>query len=451
MHERIPADGMLITEDTRLAPGVYHLPRGITIAADGVTLDGTGALLIGPDHTGSGISASGRRDITIRGVSLSGYTHGIRLDDCENAVIENIRARDTAEIEGIDTFLYLWHPIEQVYSGAILLHNVTGGVIRDCDLQHQMNGVLLYGCSGVAVERNNASFNSGWGIYLASASDNVIQDNRFDFCNRVYRRPEDGSIRAEADTAGIVLVYGSSRNRFLRNSCLCSGDGIFVAGYDHKGQQGPCNNNLFEDNDCRLSSNNAIESTFSRGNIFRRNDCSRSNYGMWMGYSWDNVIEDNVVEFNRWAGIAIEHGFQFTIRNNQVRLNTGDGIRLWTRGGPVVAHWPGHEVSYDFVLENNVIEANGTGFHGYTGPETTGQECHNYHLRGNTIRDNRVGVRLARVRDCSVENNTFESNIERALWLEGQPGVTVGGNRFEGNAADVVETGSTGEGPAPRW
>jgi len=42
----IPVDGMVITEDTTFAPGVYPLRQGITIGADGVTLDGGGALLV---------------------------------------------------------------------------------------------------------------------------------------------------------------------------------------------------------------------------------------------------------------------------------------------------------------------------------------------------------------------------------------------------------------------
>lgn len=432
-----PTDGMIITGDTRLAPGVHVLPHGLTIAADNVTLDGTDAWLVSPQHTGVAVRAEGRHGVTVRGLNISGYHHGLRFDRCQDVTIEGVRVRNTAEIEGIDTFLYLWHPIEEVYSGAILLHEVRGGILRGCDLQHQMNGVLLYGCSELLIEENNASFNSGWGLYLSASSDNVVQGNRFDFCNRVYRRPESGAIRVEADAAGIVLVYGSSRNRFLRNSCLCGGDGIFVAGYDHKGNQGPCNDNLFEENDCRLSSNNAIESTFSRGNIFRRNDCSQSNYGMWMGYSWENVIEDNVIEENRKVGIAVEHGFDFVIRRNRIRLN-GEGVRLWTRGGPVVAHWPGHEVSHSFTLEDNLIEGNGTGFAGYTGPETTDRECHNYHLRGNLIRDNRVGVRMARVRDCTVANNEFTGNVESALWLEGEAGVQVAENRFVSNARDIA-------------
>src|SRR5690349_1856143 len=303
----IPVDGMVITEDTTFAPGIYPISKGLTVGANGITIDGTGTLLVDQTRKGVALHAENRQQITVKGLAISGFYHGIRFDHCQDITIDHVGSRDTDEIEGIDEFLYLWRPIEEAYSGGILLNDVKVGVVKNCDLQHQMNGLLMYSCSNLIVENNNASFNSGWGIYMSASNENMIRDNRLDFCNRVYRRPENGSIRVEADAAGIVMVISSCRNKILRNSCLCGGDGIFVAGCTPDGNKTSCDDNLFEDNDCRLSPNNAIESTFSRGNIFRRNDCSRSNYGFWMGYSWDNVLEDNHVEFNRWAGIAIEH------------------------------------------------------------------------------------------------------------------------------------------------
>ncbi len=49
----IPEDGMKITRDTTLKPGVYFLPNGIEVGADNITLDGNGALLIGSDFKGA--------------------------------------------------------------------------------------------------------------------------------------------------------------------------------------------------------------------------------------------------------------------------------------------------------------------------------------------------------------------------------------------------------------
>lgn len=434
----IPSDGMIIREDTQFAPGVFVLPNGLTIDVDNVHLHGENTLILSPEQTGVGIGAKGRKNIRVSGLRLSGYYHALRFDDCEDVTLEKLEVRGTYEIEGIDTFLYLWLPIEKVYGGAVLLNNVRGGAVRDCDLQHQMNGVLLYGCANLTVERNNASFNSGWGVYLYATNDSTVADNRLDFVNRMYRRPEDGSTRAEADTAAIVLVKASSRNQFLRNSCIAGGDGVFLCGYEHPGVISPCNDNLFEDNDCRLSPNNAIESTFSKGNIFRRNNCSRSNYGFWMGYSWENVLEDNIIEFNRFVGIAAEHAHDFTIRNNSIKLN-GEGVRLWTRGGAVVPYWKGFEVSYDMRLENNTFEANRLGFSGYTGDDVQDMQGHGYHLRGNTFTDNRVGAQFTRVDGCTLTENEFTGNVEAALRLINQPGVTLENNRYVDNRVDEDE------------
>jgi parallel beta-helix repeat protein len=429
---------MVITEGTRFAPGVYTLPSGLTIGADNVTIEGENTLLVSGVQEGIGIHARGRQNVTVRNLAISGFYHGLRFDECQHVTVENVKVRDTWEIEGINDFLYLWLPIEKVYGGAILLYRTRDAAIRTCDFQHQLNGVLLYQSERVTVEKCNASFNSGWGVYLSASNECVASDNQLDFCNRVYRRPEDGSIRVEADAAAIVLVKGSSRNQFLRNSCLCGGDGVFVAGYEHPGVFEPCNDNLFEANDCRLSPNNAIESTFSRGNIFRRNNCSRSNYGFWLGYSWDNVLEENEVEFSRWVGIAAEHAHGFVLRNNRIRLN-GEGVRLWTRGGGVLPYFPGYEVSYDFTLENNLIESNRIGFNAYTGAEMQGFECHDMHLRGNTIKDNRIGVQMERVKDCTVEANELTENLVAAIRLVGEPDVTIGSNTYAGNLADLID------------
>lgn len=437
-----PTDGMVITESTRLAPGVFVLPNGMTIGADNVTIEGDvegdGTLIVSPTTEHAAIKADGRQNVRVQNLSISGFYHGVRFDHCRDVFIENVKVRETWEVEGIDTFLYLWLPIDKVYGAAVLFHDVDGGSVKNCDLQHQLNGVLLYGSTNIRVEKNNASFNSGWGVYLSNANDCIVADNQLDFCNRVYRRPENGSIRVEADAAAIVMVKGSSRNRILRNSCLCGGDGIFVAGYEHPGVHESCSDNLFEDNDCRLSPNNAIESTFSRGNIFRRNDCSRSNYGFWMGYSWDNVLENNVIEFNRWVGIAAEHAHGFVIRNNQITLN-GEGVRLWSRGGGVIDYFPGYEVTYDVTFENNKIEGNRIGFNAYTGEVKGDQQVHDLTLTGNTIKNNRVGVQFERTTDVQLNGNDFADNVIAAVVVVGDTEIASGENQFSNNAAQTAK------------
>lgn len=61
MKNEIPVDGMVITRDTVFAPGVYVLPHGIEIAANDVTLDGNGAVIVGENFAGRGVSIHKRK------------------------------------------------------------------------------------------------------------------------------------------------------------------------------------------------------------------------------------------------------------------------------------------------------------------------------------------------------------------------------------------------------
>lgn len=422
----VPTNGMTITEDCTLASGLFHLPDGIKVASDNITVTGNNTTIVSDKQTGVAIAIKGQKNITIRDISIIGFYHGIHVNHSQNIKLENITVRGTQEIEGIETFLHLWLPIEKTYGGAILLHDCRDSQAIGCDVQHQMNGILLYDCQKITVERNNGSFNSGWGVYLSNTNDSIIQDNQFDFCNRVFKR-DNGTIRVEADAAGMVLVKGSSRNQFFRNSCLCGGDGIFLCGYEHPGKITPCNDNLFEENDCRLSPNNAIESTFSGGNIYRRNDCSRSNYAFWMGYSYDNILEENIVEFSRWAGIAIEHAYGFEIRRNRIHKN-GEGLRFFTRGGAVTDYFPNRRVTYNMTVEDNDFSENNIGFNAYTGDEINSEFCHDFVLRNNRFTDNRIGAQFKRVKSSTLEENTFTRNVIKAIQTDNEDDLTLRDN-----------------------
>lgn len=440
MQEIAPINGMTIMQDSKLIAGTYVLPDGISIEGDDIQVVADGVHIIGKDHQARGITIKNSKNISLSGIAISTYFHGVYVENCEGISLKDLTIRDTHEIEGIDTFLYLWQNINEAYGGAIILHKVSRGSIKGCDVQHQLNGIQIYDSHHLIIESNNASFNSGWGVYLHASSDNLVQDNQLDFCNRLFRRPENGTIRAEADAAGIVMVQGSSRNRLLRNTCIGGGDGIFICGYQHPNIILPCNDNLIEGNDCRLSPNNAIESTFSKGNIFRKNDVSRSNYGLWMGYSWDNIVEENHVEFNRFVGIAIEHGHDFTIRQNTIQ-NNGEGVRLWLRGkrgDELLQYWAGYEAAYNFRLENNSFKSNRIGFNAYTPSHLLDQLCYGFHLKANTFDDNRIGAVFEQVKDCSVENNRFLNHVELALQLKSNSAVRVADNDYQGNVRDTA-------------
>src|SRR5690242_7736676 len=127
----VPKDGMVIGEDTTLKPGVYHLPNGLSIESDGVTLDGNGAVLVGANREGRGIRLEGRSGVTIKNVRLRDYYHGIHARACKSLILAGNQITSTSEVAPNTIFLDIWLGPEEAYGGAILLWEVSDSLIAE--------------------------------------------------------------------------------------------------------------------------------------------------------------------------------------------------------------------------------------------------------------------------------------------------------------------------------
>ena len=419
---------MVIREDAVLATGVYFLPHGLSVEADDVTLDGNGALLIGADRQGRGVRLNGRSGVTIRNLRLSHYYHGIHAWGCRGLSLFGNQITATAEVPPNTVFLDIWRGPDTAYGGAILLQEVTDSRVAENDLQHQQSGLLTYSCARLDVRRNVASYNSGFGFHLFRTSDSLFEENTADYCCRF--EPREGGRHyghMGADAAGFLAVYHSCGNVFRRNTARLGGDGFFLAGLTPGGEKAGCDHNLFEENDGSLSPNIAFEATFCRGNVFRDNYADRSNYGFWLGFSWDTVIENNRMLMNRQAGIAVENGHGFEVRGNTFQAN-GHGLLLWTRHVPTFAElFPENRTSCDWTVEGNTFTRNGKGIriagdqdHGIRAMplEAAGDPAgrpRDHSVRNNDIQDNRIGIELYRADNTVVEENILHRNVEANL------------------------------------
>jgi len=439
-----PEDAMVITEDTTLEPGIYLLPNGISIDADNVTLDCSGAVLIGANREGRGITCIGHSGVTIKGARIRDYYHGIYCRDCRDLLVTGCQITSTAEIEANTIFLDIWLPAESAYGAGIFLWNASDSRIEDNDLQHQMNGLLTYGCARLQVRRNNASYSSGYGIHLFGTCDSVFEDNYADYCCRWNKRTEalghEQLGHMGADATGFLIVSGSCRNVFRRNFARMGGDGFFLAGLAPGPIKLGSNDNLFEENDGSLSPNIAFEATFSSGNVFRNNYADRCNYGFWLGFSWDNVIENNRMVHNRQAGIAVENGHGMIVRGNEFHTNL-HGILIWTRKEESLREmFPDSMTSHDWTIERNTFIRNGRGIriaaeqdHGIrpVSEEARGtaeQRPRDHIIRRNQFQDNRIGVELVQADRTIVEGNTMNGNVEANFRLDDAGDSTIRNN-----------------------
>ncbi len=431
MKTVVPSDGMVIREDVAFASGVYHLPRGIVIGADGVTLDGNGALLVGADRTGVGVTLRGHNGVTVRNLRVQEYYHGIRAEDASGLTLVNNRITATAEVAPNTIFLDIWLTADSAYGGGILLQRIRDSQIINNDLQHQQNGLLTYHCAQLQVLRNQANYNSGYGIHLYGTCDSLFEANSADYCCRF--EPRDGGLHyghMGADATGFLAVAGSCRNVFRRNTARMGGDGFFLAGLTPDGAKLGCNDNLFEENDGSLSPNIAFEATFCQGNIFRKNYADRSNYGFWLGFSWNTTLEENRTIMNRQAGIAVENGHGFRVTGNTFQGN-GHGILLWSKYVEQFAGlFPQSLTSYAWEIEKNVFTRNGKGIriaadqdHGIRAmPENLCGKPelrpHHHSILSNDIQDNRVGIELTNTDHTRIEGNILHRNVEANLRQE---------------------------------
>ena len=425
-----PSDGMVIRSHTVFEPGTYFLPNGIRIASPGITVDGRGAVLVGSNRQGAAVTLQGTDGVTLRHLTLLDYRWGIYAEECSGLTLRGNRITDTAELAPNTVFLDIWLDERNAYGAAILLVDVHQCIVEENDLQHQQCGLLAYRCSNLEVRRNEANYNSGCGFYLSSTCESVFEDNSADYCCRFEPRP--GGLHyghMGADAAGFVAVRGSCRNRFLRNTARMGGDGFFLAGLAPDGTAAGCNDNLFEENDASLSPNIAFEATFCSGNIFRKNNANRSNYGFWLGYSWDTILEENQVLLNRQAGVAAENAHAIRVLSNAFQGN-GYGVLLWSRAAKeFLSQFPDALTSFEWLIEGNTFLSNGTGIriaadqdHGIrpAPPSENEEDTRPYHheIRRNNIQDNRIGISLLRCRHTIIEENTLNRNVEANIRTE---------------------------------
>ena len=412
-------DELVIRENTQLEPRIYVFPGGITIDADHVTLDGNGATIMGIDKTSSqGIRVSGRKDIVIKNLRVLNYYHGVSVQNSTGLEICDCTISLTTEIQSNTLFLDIWKPAADSYGGAIFLKQVTDANIHDNDLQHQMNGILSYQCKRLSVAKNLASYISGFGFHLFETCDSTFENNYADYCCRYYL--SDQSSHLGADAAGFLIVHKSCNNIFRKNYARLGGDGFFLAGLTPDGMDVGCNNNLFEENDASYSPNNAFEGVFSKGNIYRRNKANHSNYGFWLGFSSDGVIQENQIYNNRQAGIAVENGVHFEVVGNDIQNNT-HGILLWTRMYDFLKTLPNINVtSSDWRIERNRFIRNRKAIrivanqdHGVSplDRERSSVLPNDHRIQNNEILENIIGIDLEQVKDTQIGPNTMNNII----------------------------------------
>lgn len=411
--------GLKIGKSGTFRPGIYETlgSDGCEVTADHLLLDFSGVVLRG-GRLGGTVSAKGAqeiprefsydqqadpeeekrveglgyygtalilrnlKDVTVRGLSASGFELGVAVIDCENITLENCDF--TGNFHDPDCG---WN--EHGPKGGIYLLRSTGCTVRGCRANQVWNGLYLHQSHDCLVENNDFSHVSNMCVKMWNACRNRIENNNLSWGLRI--RP--GEVHAR-DSAGLLMDSGCCHNVVRGNDLTHGGDGIFVRVLNgwHSSY------NLFEDNDCSFANNNAIEA-WANHNTYVRNKANDSSYGFWLGGSDFTVLQENEACRNGIGfanapesfgncGIAVVNGSGNGLRicGNVVCENYGPGIAARFEKGRPVFHW---------VLDRNIIRGNRT--------------------RGNFVGH---GVYLKNAGNLVFSNNVIEDNEGKAVFRD---------------------------------
>lgn len=385
-------DNYNVSSNTHLIinPGTYNLSdpgndgllrlnnvKNVIIEGPGVTADGL-------TYGGYLIKMNNCRNITIRNFGLAKhFYYAVHAMNSDSIFIYNTNfSYNKVDSAG---WIDVWSDYQQALGGGVMLYNCHEGSIHNNTMQYQNDGVALYHCSGFELYENVFDWNTSFGIRMFFTDNCHIHHNQAAHINRPYTDPSD---------CAALLMIVSNNNLVEYNDLSWSGDGVFLGQYQYS--QIP-NNNQFYHNECSHSPHNAIEATFADGNIYKFNKCNYSHYGFWLGYSFNSIVDSNEVIGNYNSGIAIDRGFQNTIRGNVIQ-NNPIGIELWE----------------------------GSNIPGYQN-----QWSHDYLITGNIITGNTKGIHASKTERLVVKNNNLDYNRDAAIYFEGQSDHdTIEGNSF---------------------
>jgi len=276
---------------TRIYTLTQNVTEGLNIVEDSLTLDGNGHSVMGTGVLNSkGISLEFCRSVTVKNLTVEGFTTGIRL--------YNYHVSDENKRKGYNT-------------------------IKDNTISSCGAGINI-GASNLNTINNNTVSTCAYGIDLEGSSDNTLT------VNTVGSSSEAGIRLIQGFQGGTTV--GSNNNMLTSNAVSGSNIGISISSYS--------NGNSVSGNNVS-SNNDGIKIYMNSTNNTLTNNTASSNtrYAIFLHLAGNNILEYNTAKDNIGGiGLYLNASDGNILRNNTSSNNTvlytpnpqgGHGIRLY--------------------------------------------------------------------------------------------------------------------------
>jgi len=214
--------------DNRIYTLTKDVTEGLVITENNLTLDGAGYTVSGV-ASGPGVDLSGRTDVTIQNLNVTGCGHGIYLSLSNDCTVTD----NTVSTCVYGIYLSLSNDCTVTYNTAstcdygIWLTNSSGNILTgNTAWYNNDHGIGLSPLSdGNTLTENTASYNDRYGIYLNHSSSNVLSRNTAESNN----------------SCGIYLKESSNYNTIYNNNFIGNTTQAKVSTELHA----PCTDNVF--------------------------------------------------------------------------------------------------------------------------------------------------------------------------------------------------------------
>jgi parallel beta-helix repeat protein len=355
-----------------VVPGVYKLLDGadqagvVQISGSSFTVDFHGAKLVGPRAAGVGVKITDAKNVTIRNADVSGYLWGIVLERCSGVRLIHCVSSRNADLAPGTVIDESGTGPEDTHGGGFVLRDCNHCLVQKCTAQRQWDGIDVVRSTNNTIEDGDYSFNGNWGLHLWTSSNNTFRRNRAIWCTTgsglLYQSLSGWQTY---DSQAVGIDHNSNENTIADNDLRFGGDAIFIRA--NEGGQTPghpvpvkngSNRNRLLNNDCSFSPNNAIEVDFVEDTVIEGNNCSCSNYGLWLGYSVRSVCRNNICVNDSTHAVEIENGQNGVFERNVFGWDTqrpnGQLVLLRQNGNDKTPSGP-------YSIKNNLFYGAGVG------------------------------------------------------------------------------------------
>ncbi len=281
-----PACGDTITQSMTLTADLGPCPNfGLRIGADGITLDLGGRRILGTGAKGdgAGVYLLGRRGVTVRNGTVSGFDAGVAIEGGGANTVRGLTLE--SNIGGSGT----------LFGDGVAILSSVDNVVAANTVRNSgpFSGIGIFSLVDADHNRPTQGVSSGNQIL-----DNVVVGNI---------APREGVAQAGTDNDGIRVEPNSMSNTISRNYVAGNGlDGIA----------------LF-----RGAANNTVTQNIVEGNGFYRVTARRGSGIILFNLANNNLVEGNTVRGNADNGIVVQGPLGSTAGStgNTIRFNTATG------------------------------------------------------------------------------------------------------------------------------